>query len=385
MMKNIYLDNGATTKVDEKVINEMVPYYSEKYGNASSLHSYGETAKSAIEEARKKIAKSINADTSEIIFTSGGTESDNLAIKGIMEMCKNVKKKHMITSKIEHPAVLNTCKCLEKQGIKVTYLNVDKYGIINLKELEDSITDETVLVSIMHANNEIGSIEPIEKIGKICKKHNILFHTDAVQSYTKLDIDVKKMNIDLASFSAHKIHGPKGIGFLYKRKGIHICPLIAGGGHELGLRPGTENVPGIIGLAKAFEITNKKEIKDMEILRDRLIDGLKKIPKSRLNGHPKDRLPNNVNFCFDSIEGESLILHLDGKGICASTGSACSSHSLEPSHVLTAIGLPAEIAHGSLRLTLSKFTTKEDIDYAIKTISEVVKNLRSISPLWNEN
>lgn len=381
-MIKAYLDNGATTKTDPEVIKVMQKFFSEKYGNASSLHELGRDARKAVEDARKTIARSINAEPEEIIFTSGGTESDNLAIKGIMEHCVAGKGKHMITSKIEHPAVLNTCRCLQKQGIKVTYLDVDKNGIIDLDQLKRSIIKETALVSIMHANNEIGTIQPIKKIGKICHEKNITFHTDAVQSYTKENIDVKDMGIDLASFSGHKIHGPKGIGFLYKKKGIHICPLINGGSHESGLRPGTENVPGIVGLAKAVEISKKADLKNMETLRDKLIGELKKIPESILNGHDTKRLSNNVNFCFKYIEGESLLLHLDSKGIEASTGSACSSHSLEPSHVLTAIGLPAEIAHGSLRLTLSKYTTEEEIDYTVKRVKEVVSNLRKISPLW---
>ncbi|MEA3430473.1 MAG: cysteine desulfurase NifS [Nanoarchaeota archaeon] len=381
-METVYLDNGATTKVDSRVIESMHEYFTKNYGNASSLHKLGREAKKAIEEARKNIAKSINAEPKEIIFTSGGTESDNLAIKGIMEHCIAGKNKHMITSKIEHPAVLNTCKCLEKQGIKVTYLDVDKDGLINIEQLKESITQDTVLVSIMHANNEIGTIQPIKKIAKICHENKVIFHTDAVQSYTKENIDVKDMDIDMASFSSHKIHGPKGIGFLYKKQDIHICPLINGGSHESGLRPGTENVPGIIGLAKAVTVSNNNELNKMKILRNKLIKELKTIPESILNGHEEKRLVNNVNFCFKYIEGESLLLHLDNKSIAASTGSACSSHELKPSHVLLAIGLPAETAHGSLRLTLSKYTTEKDIDYAIKNIKEIVANLRELSPLW---
>ncbi|MBW3003957.1 cysteine desulfurase NifS [Candidatus Woesearchaeota archaeon] len=378
----VYLDNGATTKVEPEVVKVMQPFFTERYGNASSLHQFGTEARDAVERSRKIIAESINAEPEEIFFTSGGTESDNLAIKGIMEHCIAGKGKHMITSKIEHPAVLNTCKCLEKQGIEVTYLDVAKNGIINVEQLKKSIKKNTVLVSIMHANNEIGTIQPIKEIAKICKSKKVLFHTDAVQSYTKEKIDVKDMGIDLASFSGHKIHGPKGIGFLYKRKGVHICPLINGGGHESGIRPGTENVPCIVGLAKAIEVSKTSELNKMKKLRDKLIAGLKEIPESILNGHPEKRLANNVNFCFKAIEGESLVLHLDQKGIAASTGSACSSHKLEPSHVLTAIGLPAEVAHGSLRLTLSKYTTEKEIVYAIKTIKEIVKNLRALSPLW---
>lgn len=380
----VYLDNGATTKVDAEVVKVMNIYFTDKYGNASSLHGFGREAREDVENARKVIAKSINAEPNEIIFTSGGTESDNLAIKGIMEYCVSGKGKnmHMITSKIEHPAVLNTCECLQKQGVKVTYLDVDSKGFVDIKQLKKSITKDTVLVSIMHANNEIGTVQPVAEIAKICRDKNVLFHTDAVQSYTKERIDVKEMGIDLASFSGHKIHGPKGIGFLYKRTGIHICPLINGGGHELGLRPGTENVPGIVGLAKAVEVSSKVDLKNMKKLRDMLIKELKKIPESILNGPAEGRLVNNVNLCFKSIEGESLILHLDDKGVAASTGSACSSHKLEPSHVLTAIGLPAEVAHGSLRLTLSKYTTEKEIDYTVKRVKDVVANLRELSPLW---
>ena len=373
-----YLDNAATTKISDEVLKAMQPYFNEKYGNASSLHSFGTEAKQAVENARKIIAKSINAEPKEIIFTSGGTESDNIAIKEIAFTHKQ-DGNHIITSKIEHPAVLETCKFLETIGFKITYLDVDKNGLIDLKQLEKSIKKDTILVSIIHANNEIGTIQDIEEIGKICKKHKIIFHTDAVQSYTKIPINVK--NIDLMSLSAHKIHGPKGIGALYVKKGTGIGSLIHGGGHEQGLRSGTENVSGIVGFAEAVKTADNKNI---EKFRDKLINELLKIPETILNGHKTKRLCNNVNVSFKYIEGEALILQLDSKGIAASTGSACSSKQLEPSHVLLAIGLKPEDAHGSLRLSLSRFTTEKEIDYVVKQIKEVVENLRKISPLWRK-
>ena len=376
----IYLDNAATTKVSNEVMKAMQPYFSEKYGNPSSLHSFGRDAREAVENARKTIAQSINAEPEEIIFTSGGTESDNIAVKEIA-FTHSQKRNHIITSKIEHPAVLETCRFLEKKGFKLTYIDVDEDGLIDLKQLEKSITKDTILVTIMHANNEIGTIQDIEAIGKICKKHNILFHTDAVQSYTKIPIDVKKTNIDLISLSSHKIHGPKGVGALFIKKGTKIGSLMHGGGHEFGLRSGTENIPGIVGFAEA---TKTAKSGNMEKLRDKLIQGLLKIPETRLNGHKTKRLCNNVNVTFRYIEGEALILHLDSKGIAASTGSACSTKKLEPSHVLLAIGLKPVEAHGSLRLTLSRYTTEKEINYALKIIPEVVENLRKISPLWRK-
>jgi cysteine desulfurase len=382
-MKKIYLDYAATTPVDPRVLEAMKPYFLSKFGNASSLYKFGQEAKRALEDSRKKIAKLINADPSEIIFTSGGTESDNMAIEEIIYPNRN-KGKHVITSKIEHPAIMDTCKFIESDGFDVTYLNVDKTGIVNPNDVRKAITDKTTLVTIMHANNEIGTIEPIEKIGKICREKDVVFHTDAVQTFGKIPIDVKKMNIDLLAGSAHKIYGPKGVGFLYVRKGIGITPLIHGGGQEFGKRSGTENIAGIVGFATAAEIA-KKEMKKESAretkLRDYLIRNVLKIENSHLNGHPVKRLPNNANFWFDFIEGESLITHLDFYGIAGSTGSACSSKSLEPSHVLLAIGLKHEQAHGSLRLTLGKYTIKSDIDYTLTVLPKVVKRLREISPL----
>jgi cysteine desulfurase len=376
----IYLDNGATTRTDPQVVKSMLPYFTEKYGNASSLHEFGRDAKEALERAREIVANKINASPEEIIFTSGGSESDNLALKGVAYI--NKEKKHIITSKIEHPAVLSTCKELESEGFKVSYLNVDEEGFVNLEELKSLITDKTALVSIMHANNEIGVIQPIGEIAKICKKHKVLFHTDAIQSFTKVPIDVKKQGIDLISFSSHKIHGPKGVGALFIRRGVKIKKQIFGGHHEFDLRAGTENIPGIVGFAKAVELANKEHIAQMTKLRDKLIDEItRQIPDVKLNGSMDKRLCNNVNLSFRYIEGESLLLHLDMKGIAVSTGSACSSQSLEPSHVLMAIGLEPEIAHGSIRFTLSRYTKEQEIDYTVKNLKEVVENLRKISPL----
>ncbi len=376
MIKNIYLDNGATTQVDPQVVKVMQKYFVKNFGNASSLHCFGRNAKNALENARKIIADSMNAKSEEIIFTSGGTESDNLALKGV---AYTKKAGHIITSKIEHPAVLNTCKELEKQGYTVTYLDVDKYGVIDLTQLKNSIKDGTILISIIHANNEIGTIQPIEKIGKIAKEHNILFHTDAVQSFTKVPIDVSKANIDLISLSSHKIHGPKGVGALYVKKGVKLYPLVNGGAHEKNLRAGTENISSIVGFAEAVKLD--KKLSYIKKLRDRLIKELLKIPNTQLNGHPKKRLVNNVNISFNFVEGESILFSLDQKGIAISTGSACSSHSLEPSHVLLATGLKHAQAHGSIRFTLSKFNTEKEIDYTIKIVKEVIENLRKMSPV----
>ncbi|MBU0758111.1 MAG: cysteine desulfurase NifS [Nanoarchaeota archaeon] len=376
----IYLDNGATTKLAKEVKKAMEPYLDEMYGNASSLHKWGREARKAIEKSRETIAKSINADAGEIIFTSGGTESNNLAIKGAAFAQKDGKN-HLIISKIEHDCVLNSSKWLEKQGFSVTYLDVDKYGIVNPKELQNAITDKTFLVSIMHANNEIGTILPIEKYGKICREKGVLFHTDACQSFTKVPIDVKVMNIDLMTLNAHKIHGPKGVGALYIRNGVKLIPWQHGGGHEFGKRSGTENVSGIVGFAESVNLLTKEEKDKMTELRDYLTAELLKLPETHLNGHPKERLSNNVNISFHFIEGESLLMHLDMRGIAVSTGSACSSHSLEPSHVLLAIGLKHEVAHGSIRFTLSRYTTKEEIDYTIKQVNEVVGILREMSPM----
>jgi len=379
--KEIYLDNGATTKLDPKVMKAMMPYLIKKYGNASSTHTLGQDSKDALESARKAIAKSINAKTDEIIFTSGGTESNNIALKGVAFANKN--KNHIITTKIEHKCILNTCKWLEKQGFKVTYLDVDRDGFVSPEDLEKTITSKTVLVSIIHANNEIGTIQDLETLGEICKSHNVYFHTDACQSYTKTEVDVKKQNLDLITLNAHKIHGPKGVGALYVKKGTRIEPWQHGGDHELGLRAGTENVPGIVGFAEAARLGfSKKHIKHMTKLRDRLIEGVLNIPNVTLNG-PKGnkRLCNNANFYFQGIEGEALGGYLDQKWVCSSTGSACSSRVLEPSYILIALGLSPEEANGSLRLTLSRFNTAEEIDYVLKVLPKIVKNLRKISPL----
>ena len=381
-MKKIYLDHAATTPVDNEVLNAMMPYFSEKFGNASSLHSFGREAKDALEASRKKIASVINARVSEIIFTSGGTESNNIAIKGVAFANKN-KGNHIITSKIEHHAILEPCRWLEKHGFKITYLNVDSDGLINLNELEKAITKDTILVSIMHANNEIGTIQPIEEIGKICRNHKIYFHTDAVQTFCKEKIDVKKMNIDLLSASSHKLYGPKGTGLLYVGQDVNIETISHGGGHEHNLRSGTENIPGIVGFAKASELACKdmeKENNRQKILRDKTIKKLLEIEGTKLNGHATRRLANNINVSFKNIEGEALLIRLDEKGIAASTGSACSTKSLEPSHVLSAIGLKHEQAHGSLRLTLGKENTEKDMDYVIDELIKIINSLRKISP-----
>jgi cysteine desulfurase len=381
--KRIYLDYAATTPVRKEVVKEMLPYFSDKFGNPSSLHSFGLEAKAAVSNARKTIANVINAEEDEIIFTSGGTESDNLAIKGVAYANKD-KGNHVITSKIEHHAVLNTMKELEKEGFKVTYIPVDKYGQVNPTDVENAITDDTILISIMHANNEIGTIQPISQIGKIAKKNDVIFHTDAVQSFCHLPIDVDKFNVDLLSISSHKIGGPKGVGALYVRKGTPIKPLFHGGPHEFNKRAGTENVPGIVGFGKAAEIASKemkKESVRLARLRDRLIKSvLSSIPGVRLNGHPKNRLPNNVNFGFIGVEGEALLLMLDSIGVAASTGSACSSHDLSPSHVLLALDPDPVKAHGSLRFTLGYETTEEEINYVIKMLPGVVEKIRKITP-----
>jgi len=380
----VYMDHAATTPMDKEVFEAMKPYFLEKYGNASSLHSFGMEAKEALEKSREMVANLIGASVDEIIFTGGGTESDNLAIKGI---AFKAGKGHVITSSIEHPAVLETCKFLEKKGFRVTYLPVDKYGLINPEDVENAIEKDTILITIMHANNEIGTIEPIEEIGKIASENNILFHTDAVQSIGKIPIDVKKINVDLLSISAHKIYGPKGVGALYVKKGTKIDAIIHGGGHERGLRSSTENIPGIVGLAKACSLAKERmeeDVKKMKKLRDMLIEGILEIDKSYLNGHPEKRLPNNAHFYFKGIEGESLILMLDDAGIAASTGSACSSKKLMPSHVLLAIGLKPEDAHGSLRLTLGRENSKEEVEYVLETLPKIVKKLREISPMWKD-
>jgi len=389
-MKRIYLDYGSSTPVDPAVMDEMKPFFMEKFGNASSIHEYGKDAFYAIEDAREKVADIINAKSDEIIFTSGGTESDNLAIKGIT--FKNKKKKeskgyNIITSEIEHPAVLETCKYLEKIGYSVRYLPVDKYGLVDLEELEKSISDDTFLITIMFANNEIGTIEPVKEIGKIANKHNVIFHTDAVQAIGKVSIDVNSLNIDMLSISSHKIYGPKGCGALYIKKGTKIQTVQHGGGHESGLRSSTYNTPGIVGLGKACELSKKRMKKDnqyMTKLRDHLIEKVLKIEESFLNGHPKKRLSNNAHFRFSAIEGESLNMMLNDKGIAAATGSACSSKKLRASHVLTGIGLKPEQAHGSLRLTFGRQTKEEEIEYTAKVLPDLVTKLRKMSPLWNK-
>ncbi|MEM5812184.1 MAG: cysteine desulfurase NifS [Candidatus Aenigmatarchaeota archaeon] len=378
-MRRVYLDHAATTPVAKEVLEAMLPFFSQKYGNASSLYSLGREAKEAIEESRSKVAKVINAEPYEIVFSSGGSESDNMALRGAVK-----KGDHIITSSFEHHAILHTCEALEKEGVKVTYLPVSRDGFVNPEDLEKAITNKTKIVSIMHANNEIGTIQPIAEIGKICRDHGILFHTDAVQTFGKIPIDVKKMNIDLLSASAHKVYGPKGVGCLYIRSGVSIKPLITGGSQERKMRAGTENTAGIVGFGKAAELALKnmdKEAAYLTKLRDMLIDGVLKIPDSWLNGSRQNRLPNNTNFGFDYIEGESIVLHLDIKGVCASTGSACSSESLTPSHVLTAIGLSPVKAHGSLRMTLGKDNTKEDIGYVLDVLPPIVESLRKISPI----
>ncbi len=386
-MENVYFDNAATTRLDEEVLEEMMPYLKEYYGNASSIYKLGRESKKAVEDAREKVAKVLNCDPKEIYFTCGGSESDNTAIKGIARANKT-HGNHIITSKIEHPAVLETCKDLEKEGFEITYISVDENGIVDLEELKNSIKETTILITIMFANNEIGTIEPIEEIGKIAKENGIYFHTDAVQAVGNIEIDVQKLNIDSLSLSGHKFYGPKGIGALYVRSGIKFEKYISGGHQEKGKRAGTENVPGIVGLGKAIELAysnleeHNKIIKD---LRDYYLEQIKeKIPYIKINGDLMRRLPGNANISFRFIEGEGLLLNLDLKGICASSGSACTSGSLDPSHVLLAIGLPHEIAHGSLRISIGKYNTKEEVDYLIENLVEIVNRLREMSPLWED-
>lgn len=387
MGKMIYLDNAATTRTAPEVVEAMLPYFTEFYGNASTVYEFGGKSKEAVAKAREIIANTIGAKENEIYFTAGGSESDNWAIKATAEAYKS-KGKHIITSKIEHHAVLHTCQWLEQNGFEVTYLDVDENGVIKLEELKKAIRPDTILITIMFANNEIGTIEPITEIGKLAKEHDILFHTDAVQAFGQVPINVDELNIDMLSTSAHKLNGPKGIGFLYIRKGVKIRSFVHGGAQERKRRAGTENVPGIVGFGKAVELAaaNMEERTKKEAeLRDYMIERvLKEVPFTRVNGHRKNRLPNNINFCFQFIEGESLLIMLDMKGICGSSGSACTSGSLDPSHVLLAIGLPHEIAHGSLRLTLGADTTKEDIDYTIDAIKEIVAQLREMSPLYED-
>lgn len=383
----IYLDNAGTTKMSENTKRAMLPFFDEEYGNASSLHSIGQKAKEKLEEARTIVADCINAKAQEIYFTSGGSESDNQAIISASIIGEKQNKKHIITSIFEHHAVLNTLEVLKNKGFEITYLPVYKDGFVKLEDLKNAIRKDTCLVTIMFANNEIGTIQPVQEIGKICRENKIIFHTDAVQAVGHLQIDVEKMNIDMLSMSSHKFHGPKGVGVLYCRKGIMLSPIIYGGTQEKGKRAGTENLAGIYGMANALkeavleiETTTKKEL----YLRNKLIDSLSKIPHSSLNGAIKNRLPNNFNICFEGIEGESLLLLLDDNGICASSGSACTSGSLDPSHVLLAIGRPHDVAHGSLRLTLSKYNTEEEIDKVIEVLPNIINYLRKISPVWDE-
>ena len=376
----IYLDNAATTPVDEKVLEKMRLYFDEKYGNPSSLHQKGQEAKLALEESRKVIARSINAKSDEIIFTSGGTESNNLVLKGIA--FSNKDKKHIIISKIEHDCVLNACKWLEEQGWKITYLDVDEQGFVLPEILEKAITNDTILVSIIHGNNEIGTIQNLEKLGEVCKQKGVYFHTDACQSYTKTELNVKKQNLSLVTLNAHKIHGPKGVGALYVKNGIKLTPLQHGGGHEKNLRSGTENIPGIVGFAEAVKSMGKKDIEKMTKLRDKLISGIENsVEGVKLNGpHGENRLCNNINFNFKSVEGEAIGGYLDAQGISSSTGSACSSKSLEPSHVLKATGLKEEETHGSLRLSLGKQNTEQEIEKVLEVLPKTIEKLRKISP-----
>ncbi|MGL5086910.1 MAG: cysteine desulfurase NifS [Clostridium sp.] len=387
-MRTVYMDYAATTYVKPEVLNEMMPYFTEKFGNPSSFYGLSRETNRAISAARENVAKGINCETNEVYFTGGGSEADNWAIKGIAYAHKN-KGNHIITSKVEHHAVLHTCEYLEKHGFEVTYLDVDENGFVNVKELEEAITDKTILISIMFANNEIGTIQPIKEIGAICRARKIFFHTDAVQAIGNIPVDVKELNIDLLSLAAHKIYGPKGIGALYIRRGIKIDNLIHGGGQERARRAGTENIAAVVGLGKAMEVATQnleEHAKKMTALRDRLIEGLLKIPYSNLNGPAGDkRLPGNANIGFEFIEGESILLSLDFKGVCASSGSACTSGSLDPSHVLLAIGLPHERAHGSLRLTIGDGTTKEDVDYVIEVVPPIIQRLRDMSPLWEDH
>ena len=386
-MKVRYFDNAATTKVDERVFEAMKPFLTSEFGNPSSIYSIGRETKKKVEDARETVAKCINAQPKEIYFTSCGSESDNTAVKGIA-YANRQKGNHIITSKIEHPAILNTCKQLEKEGFEVSYINVDKDGIIDLNELEKNIKDTTILITVMFANNEIGTIEPIKEIGQIAKKHNIIFHTDAVQAVGSIKIDVEDLGIDALSMSAHKFHGPKGVGALYVKSNVKFNKIIDGGHQERNKRAGTENVAGIVGLAKALEIANndiEKNAKYLKELRDYYIKSIEeKIKFVKLNGDREKRLPSNANFSFRFIEGESLLLNLDLKGICASSGSACTSGTLDPSHVLLAIGLKHEIAHGSLRVSFGIDNTKEDVDYLIDSLVEIINRLREMSPLYED-
>lgn len=386
-IKNIYLDYAATTPVDPRVLKAMLPYFTEKFGNSSSLHSFGQEAKEDLEKSRETIANSLGAKPEEIIFTSSATESNNLALKGVAFANKN-RGKHIIISSIEHDCVFNSAKWLQKEGFDVQIITVDKYGFVSTEEIKKTIRNDTILISIIHANNEIGTIQPIEEIGRICRERGVFFHTDAAQSFGKMPFNVNKMQIDLLTASSHKIYGPKGAAILYVREGVRIEPILHGGGHEFGLRASTINVPAIVGFAKAAEICQKemkKEGQRLIKLRDKLINNIfKKIPLSSLNGHPKSRLPNNINLRFAFVEGESIVMQLDSYGVAASTGSACSSAKLEPSRTLLAIGLKPQEAHGSLRLSLGRWTTEKDINYVIKILPKIIEELRKISPFKNK-
>lgn len=383
----IYMDHAATTYTKKEVLEEMLPFFKENFGNPSSIHKFGRDALKHVDIARVRVAKALGAEPSEIYFTAGGSEADNWAIKGAAYANKS-KGNHIITTNFEHHALLHTCEYLEKEGFEVTYLPVDEHGLVSIEDVRNAITEKTILISIMYANNEIGTIQPIAEIGKLARDKGIYFHTDAVQAVGSVKIDVKEQNIDMLSLSAHKFYGPKGIGVLYVRKGIKLINFVHGGAQERGRRAGTENVPGIVGLGKAIELATEnleEQSKRLMNLRDRLINGvMEKIPYTRLNGHPVKRLPGNVNFSFQFIEGEALLLNLDMKGIAGSSGSACTSGSLDPSHVLLAIGLPHEIAHGSLRLTLGAVNTEEDIDYVLEVLPEIVYKLRQMSPLYEK-
>ncbi len=385
MKTNIYFDNAATTPVRKEVYDEILPYFMQYYGNASSVYTIARESKKALEKARQQVAKALNADTEEIYFTAGGSESDNFALKGIAEAMQK-KGKHIITTQIEHHAILHTCEYLQQRGFEITYLPVDEYGKIRLEDLEKAIRKDTILISVMFANNEIGTIQPIKQIGEIARQKGIYFHTDAVQAVGHVKIDVKEMNIDLLSLSGHKLCAPKGIGAIYIKKGVAIQPFIHGGAQEKKRRAGTENIAGIVGLGKAIELANEEieeNTKKLVFLRDKLINGiLENIPYSKLNGHPTNRLPGNCNISFDFIEGEAMLLLLDSKGIAASSGSACTSGSLDPSHVLLAIGLPHEKAHGSLRMTLEHYNTEQEVDTVLKELPMIVSKLRDMSPLY---
>lgn len=387
-MKRIYFDHSATTPVDDDVAKLMLEYMTEKFGNPSSIHSFGREVRKAVDEARGHVAALLGANANEIFFTSGGTEADNIALKGVA-LANRKKGNHIITTAIEHHAILHTCEYLEKQGFTITYLPVDENARVRVEDVRNAITDKTVLISVMFANNEVGTIQPIKEIGEIAKEKGIYFHTDAVQAVGNYPIDVKELNIDLLTLSGHKFHGPKGIGALYARRGVRIEALQQGGGQERSLRPGTENVPGIIGLGKAAEIAKRdmeKKVAHITALKEKLMAGIQeKISDIKLNGHPTLRMPGNVNFSFRFVEGESLLLNLDLKGIAASSGSACTSGSLDPSHVLLAMGLTHEVAHGSLRISLGRGNTEEDIDYCLTVLPEIIERLRSMSPLSNSS